>query len=452
MSENTSESLVIRDVTIFTPEGRVDGDCRIESGRIVEVGRVDGRAAETIRGEGRWLFPGAIDAHVHFRDPGFPHKEDWSSGSASAVAGGVTTVFDMPNTSPTTTDARRLAEKRQLADDKSICNFGLFFGATTDNTQIYDSIDGVPGLKIFMGSSTGELLVHRQEDLEGVFDAWHGRIAVHAEKQERLREREKQYRNESDPAIHSVIRDPQAAVEAVRQASELAIEYGRDLHVLHLSTAAELAVLRDARQRVAQDDEGVQLTCEVCPHHLFLDTEAYDRLGTRARVNPPLRDPEDREAMTQALIDGEIQFVATDHAPHTPEEKDRKYWEAPSGLPGVQTVLPLMLDGARRGLWSPEDVVDWLAHRQADIYGIEDRGEIRAGAHADLVLVDPEMERVVTTEEQRSRCGWTPWEGRQVRGWPVLTLVNGQIAFERDGSGPGQVVAPAGLGREVTFE
>ena len=195
----------------------------------------------------------------------------------------------------------------------------------------------------------------------------------------------------------------------------------------------------------------IELTAEVCPHHLFLNTDIYERLGTRARVNPPIRSEENRQAVWEALRADGIQFIATDHAPHTPEEKDRGYWEAPSGLPGVQTLLPLMLDAANSGLCDPEDVVDWLAHRPAETYGIAQRGRLAAGAHADLVLVDPQMTRTVTDEDQFSRCGWTPWEGRELTGWPVLTMVGGEVAYRRDGRAKGEVVAEPGLGREVDF-
>ncbi|MFB6352255.1 MAG: dihydroorotase [Bradymonadaceae bacterium] len=447
-----TDTTIIRDVTMFTPDGRVDGDCRIRDGEIAEFGEIDADdQTRTIRGAGRWLFPGVIDPHVHFRAPGFPHKEDWSSGSAAAVAGGVTAVCDMPNTSPTTTSPERLTAKRQLADHKSRCHFGLFFGATRDNADLYGEIEGVPGLKIFMGASTGDLLVDDREDLDEIFATWDGTIAVHAENQARLEARKKQFRDERDPAIHSEIRDPEAAVRAVRTASELAVEYGRHLHVLHLSTRQELEVVEEARRQMRETDSGGRITCEVCPHHLFLDTDDYEWLGTRGRVNPPLRAPAQREAMWEALRDGRIQFVTTDHAPHTPDEKDRDYWKAPSGLPGVQTLLPLMLDAADRGQCSPDEVVDWLAHRPASIYGMESKGRIAVGADADLTLVDPEMERTVTTDEQCSKSRWTPWEERQLEGWPVMTWVAGRLAYRRDDEGPGEVVGEPGIGDEIEF-
>jgi dihydroorotase len=444
--------VIIRNAVVFTPTGRTEGDLRLEAGRIAEIGTVSREAEATIDADGRWIFPGAIDAHVHFRDPGFLHKEDWTTGSAAAVAGGVTTVFDMPNTDPTTTDPRALAGKRERAAAASRCNFGLFLGATTDNPEVYGAVDGVPGLKIYMGTSTGDLLVCEHGDLEEVFEAWDGLIAVHAEDQARLEERAGAFEDRNDPGVHSEIRDPEAAAIAVEQACDLAIDYERDLHVVHLSTPKELQALESARSRVARRGADIELSAEACPHHLFLDTEAYEELGTRARVNPPLRSPEAREATWEALRDGRIQFVATDHAPHPPEQKDRAYRETPSGFPGVQTMLPLLLDAADRGLCSPEDIVDWVAHVPARRYGLVDRGRLKEGAHADLTIVEPELEREVTAEGQFSKSGWTPWEGTRLRGWPVATIVGGELAFRRDGSGPGAIVGEPGLGRPVAFE
>ncbi len=448
----TDGSKVIRDATIYTPEGVVEGDCLIEDGRIAEIGEVTGGADTEIDAGGLWLWPGAIDGHVHFREPGPTYKEDWTTGSSAAVAGGVTTVFEMPNTSPTTTTVGRLKEKRALASQKTVCNFGLFFGAGTQNHDQIHKAQGVPGLKIFMGCSTGDLLVYREEDLDAVFAAWFDKICVHAESELRLREREEQFAERDDPAVHSEIRDPQAAADAVRMASRLALDHGRDLHVLHLSTKDELEVLAKARTKARKHGLAARFTCEVCPHHLFLNTDAYEKWGTRVRMNPPLRAEEHRRAMWDALHAGEIEMIATDHAPHTTEEKDRPYREAPSGVPGVETMLPLMLDAAHRGLCSPDQVLDWLCHNPARIYGVVDRSRIEVGNWADLVLIDPEMQREVRDEDQFTKCGWTPWAGRELVGWPVLTLVNGEVAYRREGAGRGEVVGEVGLGREVEFE
>ncbi|QDG51807.1 dihydroorotase [Persicimonas caeni] len=445
-------SKVIRDVTIFTPDGRVEGDCLIENGRIAEIGEVTGTADTEIDGKGRWLWPGAIDGHVHFREPGPTYKEDWHTGSSAAVAGGVTTVFEMPNTKPTTTTVERLREKRALASEKTLCNFGLFFGAGPNNHDEIRKAQGVPGLKIFMGCSTGDLLVYREEDLDEVFAAWLGKVCVHAESELRLRERAEKFEGRDDPKVHSEIRDPRAAAEAVELATKLALDHGRDLHVLHLSTLDELEVLDAAREKAQEHGLNTRITCEVCPHHLFMNTDAYDEWGTRVRMNPPLRSEEHRKAMWEGLDEGAIQMIATDHAPHTIEEKDRPYREAPSGVPGVETMLPLMLDAAHRGECSYEDVLEWVCHAPAEIYGVVGRSKIEQGNHADLVLIDPKMTREVRDEDQFTKCQWTPWAGRELTGWPVLTLVNGEVAYRRDDDGRGEVVGRVGMGVEVEFE
>ncbi|MBA2662347.1 MAG: dihydroorotase [Bradymonadaceae bacterium] len=444
-------SSIIRDVVCFGPRGRLEGDCLIEDGRIVELGRVTGSAEETIRGEGRWLWPGAIDGHVHFREPGPTHKEDWTSGSMSAVAGGVTSVLEMPNTNPATTSALALEQKRAIAAAKSLCNYGLFFGASPTNSAEYTRIDNVPGLKIFMGCSTGDLLVHREEDLQRVFAAFDQRIGVHAESERLLNERGALYADRNDVAVHSIIRNPETAAEAVRLACKLAIEHERHLHILHLSTQLELDVVKAARQQAQEEGRRTRISCEVCPHHLFLSTSAYDLMGTKVRMNPPLRDERDREAMWQGLIDGHIDMIATDHAPHTIEEKARPYREAPSGVPGVQTMLVLMLDAAFRGLCTYEQVLQWVCQGPANVWGIVDRGTLEVGAFADLVLIDPHMRRKLTDTEQLSRCAWTPWAGRTLTGWPVLTLVGGRLAYRRDDDGPGEIVGSPGIGRELSF-
>jgi dihydroorotase len=438
---------IIRNAVIFTPTDEIEGDLRIEDGRIVEVGEVSSAEPDMeVDVDGLWLWPGAIDGHVHFREPGPTHKEDWTTGSRAAVAGGVTTVFEMPNTRPTTTTVERLNEKRAIAESKSLCNFGLFFGANPANLEAARAATNVAGLKIFMGCSTGDLLVYEEADLEKIFQEYPRRICVHAESELRLRERTEQFKDQmDDAAIHSVIRDNESAREAVEMAGRLAAKYGRDLHVLHLSTGIEL----DEIDKWRAENGEISITCEVCPHHLFLDTRDYDTHGTFVRMNPPLRDPEDVETMWMALNDGRIPMIATDHAPHTIEEKSKPYREAPSGVPGVETMLPLMLDAADRGLCDHRDVLDWLCHNPAKIYGMVDRGEIRVGAHADLVVIDPGMLRMIRNKEQFSKCAWTPWHEQETTGWPVLTFVGGELAYQRVDDGVGEVVGEPGMGTEV---
>lgn len=429
-----SQSTVIRDVTLFTPQGRVQGDCLIEDGEIAQLGEVTRAADVELDGAGKWLFPGAFDAHVHVRDPGLTHKEDWRTGSMAAAAGGVTCMFDMPNTRPSTTTVARLEEKKALVASKSLVNFGLFFGANPDNLDEILGAERFPALKIFMAESTGDLLVHREEDLDRIFANYTGQISAHAESEERLLARIEEYKGNTDPAIHSVIRDPEAARLGVQMAAKLANRYGRRLHILHMSTRAELEALEEGRAYAREHGTGAVITAEACPHHLFLTTDAYEEWGTYVKMNPPLRGEEDRAAMWDALRDGRVQMVATDHAPHLPSEKDLGYPGAPSGVPGVQTMLPMLLDASLRHGWcTPEQIVEWVCHAPARIYGVQGRGRLEVGCAADVVLIDPELEREVTDAEQYSKCGWTPWRGRVLKGWPVRTFVNGELVFVRDG-------------------
>lgn len=457
-------TLRICDVVYFGPGGREVGDCLVENGRIIALGDVpapvgNSSSFDTVDGKGRWLWPGIIDGHVHFREPGDAYKEDWTSGSSAAVAGGVTSVLEMPNTRPATTTLENLQAKRAIARSKSLCNYGFFFGASPENSEQYTRAAGVAGLKIFMGCSTGDLLVAREDELERVFATYEQRICVHAESEWMLEKRAAEFAGREDPAVHSQIRSPEVAAEAVRLACRMALKYGRHLHILHLSTQLELEIVQEARGIAREQGLAARITCEVCPHHLFLNTSAYEMYGTRVQMNPPLRGEHDREAMWRALLAGQIDMIATDHAPHSPEEKSRPYRQAPSGVPGVQTMLPLMLDAAFRGICSYEDVLRWLCTGPAEVWGIEGRGRLEVGAHADLVLIDPRMRRTVTDHEQFSRCGWTPWSGRTLTGWPVMTWVGGQLVYHRadheDGraeSDSGAIVGRPGTGQELTFK
>lgn len=443
---------ILREAVLFTPQGRVEGDLLIEGGRITEIGSTTAKADREFDLKGKWLWPGAIDGHVHFREPGLTHKEDWQSGSAAAVSGGVTTVFEMPNTVPAMTTLKALEEKRGLAKEKSLVNFGLFFGAGPDNLEEIGQVQGVPGLKIFMADSTGDLLVDKREDLERIFAHYDGQISVHAESQVRMDERQKRYKDRYDPAVHSVIRDAQTAAEGVALAAALALRFERRLHVLHVSTKAELQVLEIAREEALSLNRNAIITAEVCPHHLFLDTSAYDLFGTRVQMNPPLRSSADRDAMWPALHRGELNMIATDHAPHLATEKARPYGDAPSGVPGVETMLPLLLDSAFRGLCEYEQVLDWVAYKPAEIYRLKDRGRLEVGNWADLVAIDPRMMRTVEDNEQRTRCGWSPWAERVLIGWPVKTWVNGHLVYRRDDQGPGEVITDVISGREGEFD
>ncbi len=434
---------------LLLPEGIKTSELVISQGKIsaIGLGLVSDSQTRTIDVNGCYIFPGSIDGHVHFREPGPTYKEDFGSGSRAALFGGVTTVFEMPNTWPTTTDRAALASKREIAESKSACNFGLFFGATPSNLDEANAVENVAGLKIFMGCSTGDLLVYKDEDLEKIFAGYSGRICVHAEWEPRLKERTAFYKDQGALAIdvHSKIRDVKCATEAIQRAGSLAVKYGRHLHILHLSSRAELDEIAALRALPSFKTSNAKITCEVCPHHLFFSTQDYEKHANLLKMNPPLRSPEDVEAMWKGLHSGEIDMIATDHAPHTWEEKNGDYWKVPSGIPAVELMLPLLLNAASEGKCTYENISKWLCENPALVYGLKDRGRIKEGKVADLVIVDPMWEHCVLNENQRSKCAWSPWAGKTLVGFPIMTIVNGQVCVEN-----GKLIED-NLGREVTF-
>lgn len=405
----------------------VTGDLTVIDGKFHEVGEIATEVGQVLDVEGLLLMPGVIDPQVHFREPGATHKEDIHTGSRACVAGGVTAFLEMPNTDPPTTTPKAMADKKARARATSLAHYGFFIGATADNVDVQNTVENVPGIKVFMGSSTGGLLVDAEEDLERIFSTGWRLIAVHAEDEARLRLRKDAFAGERDPAIHAVVRDAETARLASERALRLSAAHRRRLHILHMTTADEVELLEQHK------GQGGRVSAEVCPQHLLLHApEIYERLGTRAQMNPPLRSKEHSEALWAGLHRGLIDCIATDHAPHTLEEKDRPYGEAPSGMPGVETSLPLMLDAAHRGLCTVGDVVRWMSERPARLYGIDGRGAILPGWPADLVVVDLKRTERVGERGYFTRSGWSPYDGLKLTGWPVMTLVAGQMAY-RDG-------------------
>jgi dihydroorotase len=328
----------------------------------------------------------------------------------------------MPNTRPLTISQSALDDKLQRAASKCLVNYGFFIGATGDNLPDLLSASPTPGIKVFMGSMHGQLLVSQEEVLEAIFARGNRLIAVHAEDQARINQRKQEFAGIEDPAIHSQIQDNQAALLATQLALKLSKKYQRRLHILHMSTAEEAELLRD--------DKPSWVTAEVTPQHLLLNTSAYANIGSLAQMNPPLRSPHDNEVLWQALRDGIIDFIATDHAPHTLAEKAQTYPNTPSGMPGVETSLPLMLTAAMAGKCTVAQVVQWMSKAVAVAYGIPNKGEISPGYDADLVLVDLKNYREVKREEVLSKCGWNPFEGWNLTGWPVTTIVGGEIVYD----------------------
>lgn len=417
--------------TLYSGRSSEIADVAIKDGRIAAVGALShARAAETIDLSGLAVLPGAIDTQVHFREPGMEHKEDIATGTQSAVLGGVTTVLEMPNTNPPTLTEAALNDKLGRARGRSWCHIAFFVGAAAENVEDLarlENLPGTPGIKIFMGSSTGSLLVPDDETLRAVLKAGRKRTPVHAEDFSRLEERKHLLPN-STPADHPFLRDAECARLATERILRLSGETGRPVHVLHVSTADELPLIAKAKEA------GLQTTAEVTPQHLFFSAPGcYEKLGSLAQMNPPIRSAEHRGALRAAVKSGLFDVVGSDHAPHTLQEKALAYPKSPSGMPGVQTLLPVMLTlGALDGLLSVSGLVRLACENPARIYGIHNKGFVREGYDADLAIVDLNAKWKVERSWIKSKCGWSPYEGEELAGRVVHTLVGGQFAV-RDG-------------------
>ncbi len=424
--------------TVVSSEREELADVGILDGKIAAIGNLSqADAAETVHAKGLHVFPGVIDTQVHFREPGLEHKEDLESGTRAAVAGGVTTVFEMPNTNPTTTTAEALWDKLHRAHGRAWSNYAFFVGASKDNLEHLAELEmapGAPGIKIFMGSSTGPLLVDDQASLRSVLENGQRRCPIHAEDEARLRHRKLSYENGEEhwgegARAHPFIRDAEAARLATAKILKLSEETGRPVHILHLSTADEVPLLQDAKRR------GLGTTVEVTPQHLwFFAPDCYERLGTLAQMNPPIRDSWHQQALRISLVEGLFDVIGSDHAPHTLEEKQRDYPHSPSGMPGVQTLLPVMLTLVKQGgLLDLKRLTRLCCEAPAEIYGVQGKGKIEVGYDADLAIVDFEKRFKVEKSWLQSKCGWSPFEGETLCGLPICTMVGGLLAM-RDGA------------------
>jgi dihydroorotase len=374
-----------------------------------------------VDGLGLYLLPGIIDDQVHFREPGLTHKEDLRHASRACAAGGITSFLEMPNTIPPSINQQRLDEKLGLAARESLVNFGFYIGATAENLSDLRAAKRTPGIKIFIGSSTGDLLVDDQAALEKIFSETTLPICAHCEDEATVRANASLYQSSTNVADHSRIRDSKAAVIATERAIELATRYRHPFHVLHVSTAEEIPLIASAPEWI---------TAEVCPHHLFFSVEDYQRLGSLIKMNPSVKSTNDNEALWQALLDGTITVIATDHAPHTLKEKALPFPACPSGLPAVENALALMLNQVHLGRCTLEQVAKWMSFEPARIWRMPGKGKIEVGADADLVLVDMNRTRVIRNEEQFTKCKWSPWHGTELTGWPVATWVMGRQVFD----------------------
>ncbi|MDQ0301949.1 dihydroorotase [Ancylobacter polymorphus] len=431
--------LLLKGGTVVNQDGIAARDIGIRAGRIAGIGSFDpAQAGETVDCTGLHLLPGVIDTQVHFREPGLDHKEDLESGSRAAVMGGVTGVFEMPNTNPLTTSAEALEDKLARAHHRMHCDFAFFVGGTHDNVKDLPELEmlpGVPGVKVFIGSSTGSLLVADDPGVRAILKVIRRRAAFHCEDEPRLEER-KGLRVPGDAASHPVWRDEIAALTATMRLVNLARSEGKRVHVLHITSQEEIEYLR------GQKDVA---TVEVTPHHLTMDASWYATHGTMVQMNPPVREARHKAALWRGLSEGVVDVLGSDHAPHTREEKAKPYPSSPSGMTGVQTFVPTMLDHVNAGRLTLERFVDLSSAGPARIFNIATKGRIAVGYDADFTIVDLKRRETIRNEWIASKAGWTPYDGVEVTGWPVGTLLRGKrVMWE------GELVTPA-QGEAIRF-
>ena len=432
--------LVISGAELVTPSGRGMGDVGVRGGKIAAIGSIAAeQAGEVFDGRGLTVLPGMIDTQVHFREPGMEWKEDLETGSRGAVLGGVTAVFEMPNTRPTTTDKARLDDKLARANGRMHCDHAFYVGATHENAAELGELERSPGccgVKVFMGASTGDLLIPDDEGIEAVLRSIHRRAAFHSEDEARLAERRPLARP-GDWTSHPEVRDVEAAVRSTRRLIGMAEKLGKRVHILHVTTAEEVEIIAAHR---------AYATMEANPQHLtYAAPEVYERLKGYAQMNPPIREARHREGLWRGIVQGVVDVLGTDHAPHTKEEKEQPYPASPSGMPGVQTIVPVMLTHVAAGKLTLERFVDLMAHGPQRVFGLADKGRLAVGYDADFTVVDLKARRTIRSEDMATRSGWTPFDGFEATGWPMATIIRGKSVM-RDG----EVVLP-GQGRPCRF-
>ncbi len=433
-----SFDLLIRGGIVATPNGIAPADVGVIAGRIAAIGSFpDAKAATVFEAKGLHVLPGVMDTQVHFREPGNTHKEDLASGSLAAILGGVTAVFEMPNTAPPTTSRAAIEDKLARAKGRMHCDHAFYVGATPANIGALGELEkmpGVCGIKAFLGSSTGTLLLNKEADILAALKAGKRRVAVHSEDEDRMIAR-KHLAERGKPQTHPVWRDAEAARMCTERVLRLAREAGRRLHVLHITTGDEIPLLAAAKDIS---------TAETTPQHLTLSApECYERIGTYAQMNPPIRDESHRQALWAAVREGVIDVIGSDHAPHTREEKDKTYPDTPSGMPGVQTLATILLDHVNKGNLTLERFIDLTSAGAQRIFGIAGKGRIARGYDGDFTIVDLGLSRKIENKWIASTCGWTPFDGMTTKGWPVATIIRGNIVmrdFAATGPAQGQAV------------
>lgn len=435
----THYNVIYKNGTIVNHDGIGQADIAINNEKIANIGNLSSDSADQIIDcKGLHILPGVIDTQVHFREPGLTHKEDLRSGSLSAVMGGVTGVFEMPNTNPLTTDKAAFDDKIARASNNMHCDFAFFIGGTHENIAelaMLEKLPGCAGIKVFMGSSTGNLLVADDEGVKAILNAINRRAAFHSEDEYRLEER-KNIRIENDPCSHPVWRDIETALKSTKRLVRLAHETGKQIHILHISTKEEIEFLSQHKDIAS---------VEVTPHHLTLEDSAYETLGTLVQMNPPVRDISHRNGIWAGVKNGVADILGSDHAPHTLEEKQQPYPKSPSGMTGVETLVPIMLDHVNAGRLSLERFVDMTSHGPNRLFNIALKGRLATGYHADLTIIDLNKKQTIINENISSKTGWTPYHEKQVIGWPVGTIIRGkQVMWQ------GELITPS-IGQPIRF-
>ncbi len=435
----TQVDLILRAGTVVNQDGTGVRDIAVSNGKIVTIGDMAGLVAREIKDcRNLHILPGVIDSQVHFREPGNEHKEDLETGSRAAVMGGVTAVFEMPNTKPTTTTAEALADKVSRAKNRMFCDFAFYVGGTKDTLTTISALEkaeGSAGIKVFAGSSTGDLLVEDDSGLDAIISRISRRAAFHSEDEMRLRARTS-FQIAGDASSHPIWRDEEAARLCTERLLRIARKHGKRIHVLHISTAEELPLLA-ANRDIA--------TVEVTPHHLTMSADDYAHLGTKLQMNPPVRDARHRDALWKAINSGLVDVLGSDHAPHTLEEKAKLYPQSPSGMTGVQTLLPMMLNHVNNGKLTLERLVDLTSHGPQRIFNLAGKGRIMEGYDADFSIVDLNRSETISDKWIESRSQWTPYDGVRVKGWPVGTIIRGRTVMWA-----GEILSPA-QGQPVRF-
>ncbi len=437
MSDNYS--LIIKNGSCYI-EGKFQNiDIALSGSKIKKIGKISLNNAKVIDASGKIVLPGAIDTQVHFREPGANDAENLESGSRAAVAGGVTSVFEMPNTNPPTSTFKEFNNKLSAAKNRMFCNYAFYFGATPDNMKELASVntlEGCCGVKLFAGSSTGNLLVSKEKDIEKVISNSSKIISVHSEDENILLSRKK-FIKEGDVNSHPVWRNEECALESTKRVVRIAQKHKKKIHILHITTKQEIDFFSEKR-------EGV--TFEITPQHLTLFApDCYEKLKTFSQMNPPIRTKDHHDRLWEAVKKSLVSTIGSDHAPHTKEEKNKKYPLSPSGMPGVQTLLPVMLDHVNKGKLKIEQLIKLVCENPCDLFGIKNKGYIKENYDADLTLVDMNKEVVIKDSWIESKCGWTPFNNHKVKGFPIATIVNGEIVMENS-----KIISSA-KGKPLTF-